>query len=432
MPQTKRLGSVQQLVLLVIATGIASAVGDARCDGSEPLTELRAFLSQPRASRGDWADQSFATQSLSREQCDSAAALLIEDWKESQRSDRKKELEQREIKIGEWTMPFHVEVFGEAPATGRSLTISMHGGGGAPKRVNDQQWQNQKRLYRLEEGYYVAPRAPGDTWDLWHQPQVDLLFARLIENFILVEGVNPDRVYLMGYSAGGDGVYQLAPRMADRFAAAAMMAGHPNETSPLGLRNLPFTLHMGELDKAYDRNRIAKEWEGLLEELHTKDPGGYVHWVKIHEGKGHWMDRQDAEAIPWMTQHNRNITPSRILWKQDDVLAHRFYWLAIPEGTKPVDRALVTAEIETDRGEQTVRIQTNDVDRLLVRLRDDLVDLSKPVTVIWNEREVCRGPVERKIRVLATTLQERSDPRALFSAELEIAKPGPTAAPAAP
>ena len=37
---------------------------------------------------------------------------------------------------------------------------------------------------------------------------------RLIENLVVFEGVDPNRVYLLGYSAGGDGVYQLAPRMA--------------------------------------------------------------------------------------------------------------------------------------------------------------------------------------------------------------------------
>jgi poly(3-hydroxybutyrate) depolymerase len=36
------------------------------------------------------------------------------------------------------------------------------------------------------------------------------MFARLIEDLIVLEDVNPDRVYLLGYSAGGDGVYQLA------------------------------------------------------------------------------------------------------------------------------------------------------------------------------------------------------------------------------
>ena len=57
---------------------------------------------------------------------------------------------------------------------------------------------------------------------------------------IAFHDVNPNRVYIMGRSAGGDGIYQVAPRMADRFAAAAMSAGHPNEASHLCLRNIAF------------------------------------------------------------------------------------------------------------------------------------------------------------------------------------------------
>ena len=112
------------------------------------------------------------------------------------------------------------KVFGTAPEGKRSLWISMHGGGGAPSRVNDSQWKNQINLYKPKEGIYVAPRAPTDTWNLWHQSHIDVLFDRLIENYVATRGVDPNRIFLMGYSAGGDGVYQLAPRMADRWAAA--------------------------------------------------------------------------------------------------------------------------------------------------------------------------------------------------------------------
>ena len=73
--------------------------------------------------------------------------------------------------------------------------------------------------------------------------------------------VNPNKIFLLGYSAGGDGVYQLAPRMADRFAAASMSAGHPNDASPLGLRNIGFSIHMGNNDSAYNRNLVAEEWK---------------------------------------------------------------------------------------------------------------------------------------------------------------------------
>ena len=33
--------------------------------------------------------------------------------------------------------------------------------------------------------------------------------------------------------------------MSDRWAAAAMMAGHPNETQPLGMRNVPIAIQVG-------------------------------------------------------------------------------------------------------------------------------------------------------------------------------------------
>jgi poly(3-hydroxybutyrate) depolymerase len=150
--------------------------------------------------------------------------------------------------------------FGAAPASGHSLYISMHGGGGAPAAVNDRQWKNQIRLYKPVEGYYLAPRAATDTWNLWHQGHIDPMFDTLIENFVALKGVDPNKVYITGYSAGGDGTYQLGPRMADRWAAAAMMAGHPNEARPDNLYNLPFFIQCGGKDAAYDRNKIAAKW----------------------------------------------------------------------------------------------------------------------------------------------------------------------------
>lgn len=83
----------------------------------------------------------------------------------------------------------------------------------------------------------------------------------------LFEKGDVNKVYLMGYSAGGDGVYYMAPRMADYWAACSMMAGHPNGASALNLRNLPFSIQVGEHDSAYDRNLKAIEWSIKLDEL---------------------------------------------------------------------------------------------------------------------------------------------------------------------
>jgi predicted esterase len=304
--------------------------------------------------------------------------------------------------------------FGSKPKGGRSLWISMHGGGGAPKEVNDQQWQNQIRLYELDEGLYIAPRAPVDAWNMWHVGQVDDLFDRLIETLVASGEVNPDRVYLLGYSAGGDGVYQLAPRMADRFAAASMMAGHPNDASPLGLRNLPFAIFMGGDDGAYDRNKIASTWGERLDALASEDPGGYVHRCTIYEGLGHWMNGKDAEGLPWMAGFTRDPWPERVVWRQAGRTHGRFYWLATEE---PQPGSTVTATVEG----QEIRIESGGPSRLTLRLSDALIDLDQPIRVTANGREVFSGRVQRTEAAIRASLEERNDPRSASTASLVVA-----------
>ncbi len=251
---------------------------------------------------------------------------------------------------------------------------------------------------------------------MWHQAHIDDLYTRLIEDLIVFENVNPNRVYLTGYSAGGDGVYQLAPRMADQLAAAAMMAGHPNETQPQGLRNLPFALHVGGDDGAYNRNKIAEQWGERLAELHEQDPQGYEHWVKVYPGKGHWLDREDAATIPWMAKYRRNLTPERIVWRQDDVVHTRFYWLAADP--KEVQGG---QQVIAERTGNEVKIIECPLPNLVIRWNDGMADLEKPVIVTFQEKQVFAGDVVRTIAVLAKTLEERGDPSAVFSAECVVA-----------
>jgi len=385
-------------------------------DAPSPLSELRRYLAQEFESRVELAKQPFAGRSLTRAEADEAAKMLWEDHATMVRKTRGDEMQSRRLKIGELEMPFHYQIFGEAPPDGRSLFISLHGGGGAPKEVNDRQWENQKKLYRPEEGVYVAPRAPTNTWDLWHQSHIDAFFDRLIQNLIVFENVNPDRVYLTGYSAGGDGVYQVAPRMADRWAAAAMMAGHPNEASPLGLRNLPFAIQVGGKDAAYNRNKVAVEWGEKLDTLRASDPQGYEHWVRIHQDKGHWMDREDAAAIPWMAKFRRQATPERIVWFQDDVTESRFYWLAVSDEQRKPGSKLIAA-----RQGQTIEIEAEQVREVRVRLNDAIVDLDRPVEVTNAGKPRFKDQVTRTIRCLAETLAERGDPRGIYAAEITVA-----------
>lgn len=359
--------------------------------------------------------QPFASQPLSRDEATQAEELLWFARLQFLRNDRRAEVDAREITIGELKMPFWYKVFGDEPATGRSLFISMHGGGGAPAAVNDQQYENQKRLYQPAEGIYLVPRAATDTWDLWHQAHIDDFFERLITDMIAIENVNPDRVYIMGYSAGGDGVYQLAPRMADRLAAASMMAGHPNEARPEGLRNIGFTIHMGAQDSAYKRNSIAGEWKKKLAALHTADPEGYVHEVTIHEGRGHWMNLQDAVAVPWMAKFDRNPWPRKVHWVQDDVRHSQFYWLQVDK-----DSAKAGDEVVANVVDNTVTIEKCSAKQLTLLLSDRLLNLDKPVTVVRSDGSQINSTSARTARTIAESMQSRSDNSGLHSATVTI------------
>jgi poly(3-hydroxybutyrate) depolymerase len=360
---------------------------------------------------------SLSAGSLTRQEAERVRDELATAILTSLKGEMAAEIAAKSITINGKTMRWLEKEAGDAPFGKRSLWISMHGGGGAPAQVNDGQWRNQIRLYNPEEGIYVAPRAPTDAWNLWHESHIDPLFDRLIAGMIATRGVDPDKVYLMGYSAGGDGVWQLAPRMADRFAAAAMMAGHPNEASLLGLRNLPFAIFMGGDDAAYDRNKVAGERAEQLAELQKADPKGYPHLVRIYEGMGHWMNGRDAEALPWMAKHTRNPWPDRIVWFQDDVTHDRFYWLEIPAGTAKAGHQITA----TTKG-GAITLEGDVPDEVTLLLSDELVDLDKPVTVTINGKKAFHGKVPRSAETIKAALGKRPDAAACPSASLRLGK----------
>jgi hypothetical protein len=359
-----------------------------------------------------------AAEGLSKPEAVKVTHGLMKEHSERLMVERKAEMDSKVIKLGELTMPFWYKTFGVAPKEGRSLYISLHGGGGAPAAVNDQQWENQKRLYTVKEGVYLAPRAPTNTWNLWHQSHIDLFFTRLIENLVAFENVNPNRVYVLGYSAGGDGVYQIGPRMADTWAAASMMAGHPNDAKPDSLLNTPFSIQVGALDAAYKRNQVAQQWGKLLDDLQKASPQGYEHFTKVRAGKGHWMDREDAMAIPWMAKYTRDPLPRRVVWLQDAETHRRFYWLAV-RGESIKGRSRIVAKLDA----QTVTIEVSTVPEIVILLNDKMLDLDQHVTVLYRGKTLYHGVVPRQRTVIERTLSERGDPTSLFCAEIVVKIP---------
>ncbi|SEN38101.1 Dienelactone hydrolase family protein [bacterium A37T11] len=321
----------------------------------------------------------------------------------------------KKIQLDSFTMKFDYRIFGKKPVDGRSLYISLHGGGNAEASVNDQQWANQIMLYTPSEGVYVAPRAPTNTWMLWHENHIDDMLDELIRTAVVTQGVNPNKVYIMGYSAGGDGVFQLAPRMADRWAAASMMAGHPGDAAAASLRDLPFEIFMGGKDRAYNRNGLAVVWSKLLDSLQQTDPLGYVHKVTVYPDNAHWMDRKDTVSLSWMAKFKRDPLPKKIVWVQDDRLHPYFYWLGVPLAQAAAGKTLI---VGIDG--QQITISKNDYETFTVYLNDQLLNLDKKVTVKLNGKRIFIGRIQRNTAVIKESIKERMDKGFTFSAKLII------------
>lgn len=343
------------------------------------------------------------------------SSTLESEWKAEKSKKLKPNLDNGCIRQNGLQMKFSYTVFGDEPADGRSLWISLHGGGGAPTEVNDSQWENQKRLYQPAEGIYLCPRAPWDAWDMWFQQPIDAMFEELITTMVVLKNVNPNKVYLLGYSAGGDGVWRLAPRLADHWAAASMMAGHPGDVSLLNVRNLPFLLWVGENDSAYDRNKEVAKRGVELDSLQQTDPQGYLHEWHVVEGKPHWMDLVDAAALPWMARHVRNPYPSRIVWRQEEVLRPWFYWLEAPAYEQERGKTVIV-----EVNDNVINVERCDYSGLTFLLNEHIVNLDNPITVKSADRVLFQGRVQRDEAVRRRTLYDRNDPSFIFDAELTV------------
>ena len=350
---------------------------------------------------------------LSLSEAEKIEKNIYNDFKKEIIVTRSDEMEDQVIKLKDKKIKFDIKHFGEQGEDGWSLFISLHGGGGTTESENNRLWNRHKTLYELEDGILFTPRSPSNTWNMWFQSHVDTFFNRIIQNMIAFHNVDPNKIYIMGRSAGGDGIYQVAPRMADRFAAAAMSAGHPNDSSPLGLRNTAFTIHMGENDSLYNRNDMAVKWGNDLKKLNEEDPEGYRYYIKIYKNKGHWMDNLEASALDWMSDFIRNPYPSKVVWKQGNVLHKRFYWL---RNEDPSFGDLIECNID----DQIITVLSSSSSKITIQLNDDLVDMDREITVNYLGRQLFKGFVYRDIDIIERSIREYGDPKSVYYGEIRL------------
>lgn len=401
---------------------------------AQPLTtSLESKQDILKAKKAVWNDYKAGAIRQGWDQAFPKAPGDIKSWLKDGKLDPKV------ANLGEKTMPYVVLSKGAKPATGWPMFICLHGGGGNARAkgphtwsVNTREWKAQMSLTTKlwkSPGLYVIPRMADDREGRWYYGYNQVFIDRTIQQGILFNNVDPNRVYLMGISEGGYTAFRLGSLMADRWAGScAMAAAEPiGNAPPENFRHVAFRCGIGENDKMFDRIGLARTYFKRLGDLQKKSPNLYPHFFDEQKGRGHGINYRPGPK--WIAGYTRNPIPKTITWtviKQHDRHRNRLYWLALDnyEGELPLQ---LTAEVKANNLIEITALIKKEKElqaakdiNLRVYLNDSIVDLSKEVTIKVNGMQTFQGKVKASMEALIRSTAERGDPTQVFPSQVKI------------
>jgi predicted esterase len=400
----------------------ADQPGPAKEPGKEEVQQVEqaalAYFSAGAGEQTKWQFDAKLDQLLAEHE----AAVRRAVWKAYQaapiHAKLKKDYDDNQVRSGEHLSPYTVRAVGKRPANGWPLVIAMHGGGGVAKQVNDSQWKVMQAYYKDQPsvtGYkYLALRAPNDTWNGFYDNYVPPLVANLIRQFLLLGDVDPDKVYLIGYSHGGYGAFFIGPKVPDRFAAIHSSAAAPTDgtISPKNLRNTRFTFMVGEKDTAYGRKERCERFDKEVQELKKANPGDFPVDMELKQGFGH-TGLPDRDKIKELYEFTRNPVPRHLSWELTDAVISEFFWLSV---AKPAKDQGIDAMVK----DNTVKITTRNVKQFALGLDSRLIAFDKPLQVSLNGT-MQTLTVRPRLVTLCASLLERGDPQLAYTCRVDLA-----------
>ncbi len=279
------------------------------------------------------------------------------------------------------------------------LVVYLHGyNGDNPEYYN--WWSADKRhdiTSDLHDAIFIEPHGRGNTQYLGIGDR-DVL--RCIEMAKKQFNVDDDRVYLMGASMGGFGTWNVATRHPELFAAIAPIYGggdyHVNNSAESiekmskwelflnekfssttqleSLLNMPILVAHGDQDQSVDVN-LSRYLVRLLQRWNY-----HVRYIEV-PGKGHTELGLWDQTISWLLQHKRNAAPQHVRVRAADLQTASAYWVKVLQRNSPTEFIEVDAEALEGN---LVRVDSRNVSFLSLTVDRPLIDVGKPVRVVWN------------------------------------------------
>lgn len=212
-------------------------------------------------------------------------------------------------------LPYRLFVpIGYSPEQKYPLILWLHGGEG---RGSDNLQQivhaNQKGAHvwiapeiQLKfPAFVLAPQCPiTENWsdpDL-NQPSKALDLALQILSFVQKEfSIDPDRVYVVGQSMGGLGVYSLLQLYPEKWAGAVILTAYDNFTNVMAISRVPLWVFQGDEDRTVPVTMVRD----MMKQL--KKANAHLRYTEYHKADHDIWDRAFAEPelIPWLASLKR-------------------------------------------------------------------------------------------------------------------------------
>ena len=312
---------------------------------------------------------------------------------------------------------------------GYALVVCLHGYGFTGEAYLER-WRT-----RLGDEYLLAcPTYPSGAWFTRHAEELVLETIRQARRRYHID---PNRIFLTGMSNGGIGAWLIGMHHAPLFAGLAPMAsGLDDVLMPFlaNLRNTPVYIIHGAKDQVMpvDHSRsIARELDGL----------GYAHVYREHQREhpmagGHYFPKEELpDLVTWFNSRHREPLPTRLTLVRDASHFQLFNWVRI-ESTDAI--AAFSEDLVDKRDERIKRREYAKIDAAIVEnnrieitaehvqryslfLNEQLIDFSKPLTVVTNGRLSFEGMVSPSVETLLRQARFRQDPERLFPVHLTIA-----------
>jgi hypothetical protein len=322
------------------------------------------------------------------------------------------------------------------------LMIGLHGGGDGTGSGKDHML-GQMEMTTLPAIIVCPTSVDLGVKFYWRDPKNEQMLALLVQELSRQYPIDPDKIYLNGYSMGGIGAYYLGARLVDRYAAIAPGGGSWKGIFWAGMLNTPTYIWHGKRDMRGANFTDFPNAENAAACLKELGPGYTFEFHPMDCDHPHVPKGEQKTMAEWLLKQKRNPYPKHIVYaspRAKDFMVEVLpsppdRWLSITEtgsgelemeglqqgGTPRMKHKLKMGVLDaTWTAQNVLDVKAQNVSKFRVFLSPNLLDLKKPLKVTVNGKAAFEGPVKTSLKFLLKYLDEHRDAGMVFVGEVPV------------